>query len=139
MINYYPFGLTFKSYQRENTSPQDLKFNGKEVQKVFDLGWYDYGARMYDSEIGRWKTQDRKAEYYFATSPYVYALNQPTNAIDPDGNVVIFINGNHFGFSAPGSSYWQGTEYVRHMLVKNTARCFIVQCTKPDQSPLMAV
>jgi hypothetical protein len=54
---------------------------------------------------------DGKAEFYFATSPYVYALNQPTNAIDPDGNLVIFINGNHFGFGAPGASYWQTTQY----------------------------
>jgi hypothetical protein len=38
-------------------------------------------------------------------------LNQPTNAIDPDGNLVIFINGNHFGFSAPGASYWATQVY----------------------------
>jgi len=49
----------------------------------------DFGARMYDQQIGRWHTTDGKAELYFATSPYVYALNQPTNAIDPDGNLVI--------------------------------------------------
>lgn len=113
MEDYYPFGLTFNYYQRENSLEQNHLYNSKEVENELDLGWYDYGARMYDTETGRWRTQDRKAEYYFATSPYVYALNQPTNAIDPDGNVVIFINGNHFGFSAPGASYWRGTEYVR--------------------------
>lgn len=77
------------------------------MQKDLGLNVEDFGARMYDQALGRWWVMDRKAEYYFATSPYVYALNQPTNAIDPDGNVVIFINGNHFGFGAPGSSYWQ--------------------------------
>ncbi|HRF35561.1 MAG TPA: RHS repeat-associated core domain-containing protein, partial [Cyclobacteriaceae bacterium] len=110
--NYYPFGLTFNSYSRENSTPNNFLFNGKEKQDELDLGWYDYGARMYDAETGRWKVQDGKAEYYFATSPYVYALNQPTNAIDPDGNIVIFINGNHFGTSAPGASYWQTTQSV---------------------------
>ena len=92
------------------------KFVGKEEQRQefsdgSGLEWTDFGARMYDQQIGRWHKTDNKAELYFATSPYVYALNQPTNAIDPDGNLVIFINGNHFGFSAPGASYWQTTEY----------------------------
>jgi RHS repeat-associated protein len=109
--NYYSFGLVSENFVRDNVLEQKYRYNGKEVQKF--TGWLDYGARMYDSEIGRWKVQDRKAEFYFATSAYAYALNQPTNAIDPDGNLVIFINGNHFGFSAPGASYWQTTQSVQ--------------------------
>jgi RHS repeat-associated protein len=71
------------------------------------LNDYDYGARQYDPTTGRWKVQDRKSELYFSTSPYAYALNQPTNAIDPDGNIVIFINGNHFGDGATGYEGWR--------------------------------
>ena len=83
------------------------KYNQKEWQDELGLNWYDYGARMYMPDIARWGATDNKAELYFATSPYVYALNQPTNAIDPDGNLVIFIN----GLGGGGKEYWK--EYKR--------------------------
>lgn len=51
--DHYPFGLTFNSFQRENSVSQNYKYNGKEEQTELSLGWVDYGARMYDPSISR--------------------------------------------------------------------------------------
>ncbi|HCN48619.1 MAG TPA: sugar-binding protein [Chryseobacterium sp.] len=110
--NYYPFGLNHSGYNSSpGTSSYKYKYNGKELQET---GYYDYGARMYMPDLGRWGTSDGKGELYLSKSPYSYANNTPVNAIDPDGNLVIFINGQHGG-NGGSREYWSSSNPVGYM------------------------
>jgi len=98
--HYYPFGLTMDAISANvlkgtNYRENRFKYNGKELQRMefqdnSGLEWYDYGARMYDAQIGRWNAVDPKVEKYNMLSPYGYAMNNPVLFIDPNGkdNVV---------------------------------------------------
>jgi len=63
-------------------------YNGKELQKDFDFEWYDYGARFYDVQVGRFHSVDPLAEKYYSMSPYNYTLGNPIKYIDPNGKEV---------------------------------------------------
>ncbi|PSR52014.1 hypothetical protein AHMF7605_29125 [Adhaeribacter arboris] len=89
--DYYPFGRIAQQFSRERIVEQRLKYNGKEFQKEEGLDWYDYGARMYDANLGRWHMVDPIAEKYYAWSPYNYVLNNPLKFIDSDGREPIIV------------------------------------------------
>ncbi|GEN70165.1 DUF6443 domain-containing protein [Chryseobacterium lathyri] len=79
--NYYPFGL-MHNYTATTQNAYQYKYNGKELQET---GMYDYGARFYMPDIGRWGVVDPLAEKHPELNPMMYAANNPIVFIDPDG------------------------------------------------------
>jgi RHS repeat-associated protein len=92
--HYYPFGMAFNGSWYRDVSAEKYKYlyNGKELNEEFGLNLSDYGARWYDSSIGRWLAIDPLAEKSRKWSPYVYGADNPIKFIDPDGKDFINIH-----------------------------------------------
>ena len=83
--NYYPFGLNHIEgmFSTSNFGGYySYKYNGKELQET---GMYDYGARFYMPDLGRWGVVDPLAEKASGWTPYRYAFNNPIKYLDPNG------------------------------------------------------
>ena len=101
ITNYYPFGTPYSAEDcaTHNPDQQNHKYNGKEFDTTHGLNTYDYGARQYNSLLGRWDRIDQLAEKDYATSPYVYCHNNPINRFDADGNIDYFSNTGKYLYS----------------------------------------
>ena len=114
--NYYPFGLKHQGYNSTSlaNNAYQYKYNGKELQET---GMYDYGARMYMPELGRWGVVDPLAEKYQSMSPYNYVANNPLMFIDPNGKdllPVLYRRVNVRG-NAIGEEYRSYNQFIKAM------------------------
>ena len=78
--HYYAFG----GLMGESTGggAQSYKYNGKELDRMHGLDWYDYGARHYDAVLGRWMCVDPLAEKYPNYSSHIYCMDNPIKSVD---------------------------------------------------------
>ena len=65
-------------------------YNGKEKDdEIYGVGnSYDYGARIYNSRLGRWFSLDPKAHKCTSLSPYSSVGDNPIEYIDTDGKEI---------------------------------------------------
>jgi RHS repeat-associated protein len=80
--HYYPYGMVMGDLSYVSGTKNDFMYQGKERQEELDLYWYDFGARMFDQQLGRWHVVDPMLQY---NSPYVGMGNRPSSMIDPNG------------------------------------------------------
>ncbi len=78
------------SSKAANSLENKYQYNGKEKQsKEFSdcsgLECMDYGARMYDGQIGSWNHIDPHVSNYYWLSPYNYCNNDPKKYLDLSG------------------------------------------------------
>lgn len=124
--DYYPFGLTFNSYSKENSIVNEYTFIGKERQNELGLDWLDYGNRFLDPQIARWHSKDPVAESYFSFSLYNYVRNNPILRIDPNGKwdvtVHVYKNREQYGYGIAIVTDKNGNEVYRfNVRVEGTA------------------
>jgi RHS repeat-associated protein len=82
--DYYSFGMEMPG-RKWVYSDYRQGFNGKEKADEITVGDYDFGARVYDSRIGRFFSVDPKAQEHPSESPYSFAANNPIRLIDKNG------------------------------------------------------
>lgn len=104
------------SVSEPSRSYSSFMFEGKERLRADGINEYDQGARRYAAAFPFFTTPDRKASSTPWLSPYSFCASNPINAVDPSGNLTIFINGFHCGDGGK-SQYWEG---VDKMVMKAT-------------------
>jgi RHS repeat-associated protein len=85
--DYDPWGMILNGRSTDNNyNNAKYKFTGKE--RDVETGYDYFGARYYDSRIGRWPVVDPLFVKYPGISPYAYTLNNPIRFIDLEGKQV---------------------------------------------------
>ena len=106
--DYYPFGLRFNSYTRENSLIERSRlFQGQEHVDDLGLNWDSFKWRNHQPEIGRFFNVDPLSEKYLYNSPYAFSENRVTTHVELEGKEAL-----HYMENAPDGSR-------RHVLEKN--------------------
>jgi RHS repeat-associated protein len=92
--HYYPFGLSMAGISDKAIKTQyaqnKYRYSGKELQNQefangTGLEEYDFGARNFDPQIGRFDQVDPKAQKYLEQSTYDFVGNNPILRFDANG------------------------------------------------------
>jgi RHS repeat-associated protein len=113
--HYYPYGLTIHGIGT-NSDEYLNKYTTKELQTgewnpalSNGLEMYDFHARHYDPQLGRWFAPDPAEQF---SNPYLAMGNNPVMYVDPDGEWVFIaamaITGGYIGGSVANNTFNPG-------------------------------
>ena len=105
--NYYAFGM-LQPNRNKDSKDYRYGFNGKEKDDEIkgEGNSIDFGARMYDSRLGRFFTTDPFRISLPAHSPYNYALNSTILLKDSDGEFPVLPDGTPIFFDDNPNMEW---------------------------------
>lgn len=82
--DYYPYGKILREYNCNQN-----RYLSTHHERDVATGYDNRGARLYDSEIGRFLGVDPLTGEYMEWSPYNYVLGNPTLLVDPGGMSIV--------------------------------------------------
>ncbi len=92
------------------------KYNGKELNEDWGLGWYDYGARYYDAALGRFTGVDPIADRFPHVNEFNYAENKVPNAIDLWGLQAFEINQDNKTINISANIFYNKSKSIGRLL-----------------------
>ncbi|AEA42436.1 RHS repeat-associated core domain protein [Fluviicola taffensis DSM 16823] len=115
--DYSPFGVTLEDRNLMLVGAEKSRygFQNQEMDDEIKLegNSYDFGARMYDSRLGRWLTIDALSGKYPHLSPYNFVDNCPIKFLDPDGRDIIdFLKSMSNGYVVQSRVIQQSTVFM---------------------------
>jgi RHS repeat-associated protein len=119
--DYYPFGLSFNSYQKESITPNRYLYQNQENQDDLLLEDYQYKFRMHDPSMGRFLSVDPLAEKFYDFGTYSFSGNRVVDAVELEGAEPLIMNPEYSSYIAQNSSNWDygyltGTyDYASHL------------------------
>jgi RHS repeat-associated protein len=98
----HTFGMALPG-RANNAGSYRYGFNGKEKETEITNteSHLDFGARIYDSRLGRWLSLDPLQVKYPSLSPYNFTANNPILFIDPDGKAITIHKTSTYDGPAP--------------------------------------
>ncbi len=86
-VEYHAYNAWGELMTSQISPDVKYKYTGQEYD--VQTGVYNYRARLYDEQLGRFYAMDPAMEGF---SPYSYAGNNPVSFVDPDGRAPIWYN-----------------------------------------------
>ncbi len=117
---YSPYGLPLSDWQGE----ERYLYGGKELDRTDGLLLYDFHARQYDPQLGRFTTQDPMQGQSLSLSSYLYCSANPICRLDPSGMRDYF---NEYG------------SYIYSDNPENTERVLVFTSSKKEEDVKLLV